>query len=73
MQIELTIPTVYECEGVRLIPGMNEVADNDALAKFKANKLVKADIEAGVIVMPKPAKAETKSEAKTEPKDTGKK
>lgn len=69
MQIELTIPTVYECEGVRLIPGMNEVADNDALAKFKANKLVKADIEAGVIVMPKPAKVEPK----TEPKDTGKK
>ena len=54
MQIKLTAPTVYECEGIRLLPGMNEIEEGAALDRFKANKIVRADIADGLIEMPKP-------------------
>lgn len=50
MKITLNIPSVYECEGVSLKPGANDVADNVA-KKFLANKLVAADIEAGKLTV----------------------
>lgn len=52
MIIELTVPSVYESEGVRLLPGKNEVDDKKA-QKLLANKIVKLDIEAGKIVVEK--------------------
>lgn len=59
MKIKLNQPTVYETEGVRLNPGANDV-DAAKAEKFLANKMVKADIDAGMIEVEKrgrPAKA----------------
>jgi hypothetical protein len=53
MQINLNIPTVYECEGIRLLPGSNEVDEGKAKA-FLANKLVQADIDSGKLEVEKP-------------------
>lgn len=52
MQIKLNKATVYQCEGVKLVPGVNEVPE-DAAKKLLANKLVKADIESGVLEVEK--------------------
>lgn len=53
MKITLNKPSVYECEGVMLLPGDNDVKNAD---KFLANKIVQADIKAGIISLeaPKP-------------------
>ena len=48
MIIKLNRPSVYQCEGLRLVPGENEV-DNDQSKKFMANKLVKKDFTSGVL------------------------
>ena len=53
MKINLNIPTVYECEGIRLAPGSNEV-DPAKAEKFLANPLVKADIDSGKLEIEKP-------------------
>jgi hypothetical protein len=67
MKINLNIPTVYECEGIRLVPGTNEV-DPKAAEKFLANPRVKADIDVGKLEVEKPkrgrpAKVQTEAEA----------
>lgn len=49
MKIKLNIPTVYQCEGVRLTPGYNDVKEGPAMERFMANPLVQADIEAGTV------------------------
>ena len=46
MKITLHTPNVYKSEGVRLLPGENQVDDKKA-AKFLANKIVQLDIKAG--------------------------
>lgn len=56
MKIKLNIPTVYECEGVTLVSGENEVPDKSA-EKFMSNPLVKADIESGKVEVVKAEKA----------------
>ncbi|MBT8412479.1 MAG: hypothetical protein KJP02_11880 [Octadecabacter sp.] len=68
MQIKLNKPSVYQCEGVRLLPGMNEV-DDAAAEKLLANPIVRMDLEAGTIETveaPKkrgrPAKAEAEAD-----------
>jgi hypothetical protein len=50
MKITLTKPTVYECEGVVLMPGDNEVPLNKA-KKLLENKIVQRDVELGTIVL----------------------
>lgn len=68
MQIKLNKPTVYQCEGVTLMPGVNEVPDAKA-EKLMANPIVRLDVEAGhleTIEAPKrrgrPAKAEAEGD-----------
>jgi len=48
MIIKLNVPSVYQCEGVTLVAGENEVDDKKA-KKFMANKLVKADFDNGTM------------------------
>lgn len=50
MKIKLNRPSVYECEGVTLMPGDNDVKNAD---KFLANKIVQADIAAGIVTVEK--------------------
>jgi hypothetical protein len=64
-KVTLTIPSVYETEGVRLLPGVNAVTE-DQLARLTKNKHVMHDINAGVLIVghkstaaPVEAKAET--------------
>jgi len=47
-KITLTRPSVYESEGVRLMPGVNDVSDDD-LAALNRNKIVRADMSAGIL------------------------
>lgn len=59
MKMKLNQPTVYETEGVRLMPGANDV-DPKRAEKFLANKMVQADMKAGIIDVEKrgrPAKS----------------
>ncbi len=56
MIIKLNRPSVYQAEGVKLVPGDNDVDPGD-VKKFFANKIVKADIKAGVIEVEKAKKA----------------
>ena len=62
MKIKLNAPTVYQCEGVRLVPGANEV-DDSAAEKLLKNPLVQADIKAGRLEVVD-AKAEAAAAAK---------
>ena len=62
MKITLNIPTVYECEGVVLVAGENEV-DNNAAAKMLKNPMVQADVKSGKLTVEKAAKI-TKAAAK---------
>lgn len=74
MKIKLNQPTVYQCEGVRLMPGENEV-NADSLKRLKANKMVAADFKSGLLeeVKGSSAKAEEPKakaeESKAENKD----
>ena len=49
MQIKLNVASIYKVGGVKLVPGLNEVEDNNELKKFLANPLVKVDIDTKVI------------------------
>lgn len=49
MQIKLNVASIYKVGNVQLVPGLNEVEDNDELKKFLANPLVKLDIDTKVI------------------------
>ena len=49
MEIILNRPSVYKVGNVMLLPGSNEVVENDELKKFLANPLVKLDIDTKVI------------------------
>lgn len=49
MEIILNRPSVYKVGGVQLLPGSNEVVENDDLKSFLANPLVKLDIDTKVI------------------------
>ena len=49
MQIKLNVASVYKVGGINLVPGLNEVENNDELKKFLANPLVKLDIDTKVI------------------------
>ena len=49
MEIILNKPSVYKVGGVMLLPGSNEVVENDDLKSFLANPLVKVDIDMGLI------------------------
>lgn len=62
MQIKLNVASIYKVGGVKLVPGLNEVEENDELKKFLANPLVKLDIDTKVIelVEDKPAEKQTK-------------
>lgn len=62
MQIKLNVASIYKVGNVQLVPGLNEVEDNDELKKFLANLLVKLDIDTKVIelVEDKPAEKTTK-------------
>ena len=62
MEIILNRPSVYKVGNVMLLPGSNEVVENDELKKFLANPLVKLDIDTKVIelVEDKPVEKPTK-------------
>ena len=61
MEIILNKPSVYKVGNVMLLPGSNEVAENDELKSFLANPLVKLDIDTGLIkVIEKPVEKPTK-------------
>ena len=49
MEIILNKPSVYKVGNVMLLPGSNEVVENDDLKSFLANPLVKLDIDTGLI------------------------
>lgn len=49
MEIILNRPSVYKVGNVMLLPGSNEVVENDDLKSFLANPLVKLDIDTGLI------------------------
>ena len=49
MEIILNKPSVYKVGNVMLLPGPNEVEENDELKSFLANPLVKVDIDMGLI------------------------
>jgi hypothetical protein len=49
-KITLTIPSVYETEGVRLLPGVNTIT-SDQLDALMRNGLVVADMDAGLLVL----------------------
>ena len=49
MEIILNKPSVYKVGSVMLLPGANEVIENDDLKSFLANPLVKLDIDMGMI------------------------
>lgn len=49
MQIKLNVASIYKVGGIKLVPGLNEVENNDELKKFLANPLVKLDIDTKVI------------------------
>lgn len=49
MQIKLNVASIYKVGNVNLVPGLNEVENNDELKKFLANPLVKLDIDTKVI------------------------
>lgn len=61
MEIILNRPSVYKVGNVMLLPGSNEVVENDDLKSFLANPLVKVDIDMGLIkVVEKPVEKPTK-------------
>ena len=61
MEIILNRPSVYKVGSVMLLPGSNEVIENDDLKSFLANPLVKVDIDMGLIrVIEKPVEKPTK-------------
>ena len=61
MEIILNKPSVYKVGNVMLLPGSNEVEENDELKSFLANPLVKLDIDMGMIkVVEKPVEKPTK-------------
>lgn len=61
MEIILNKNSVYKVGGVQLLPGSNEVVENDDLKSFLANPLVKLDIDTGLIkVVEKPVEKPTK-------------
>ena len=49
MEIILNKNSVYKVGSVMLLPGSNEVIENDDLKSFLANPLVKVDIDMGLI------------------------
>lgn len=49
MEIILNKPSVYKVGSVMLLPGSNEVVENEELKSFLANPLVKLDIDTKVI------------------------
>ena len=53
-KITNNLPTVYETEGVRLLPGENTV-DDDKAKKLEANKHVRAAMERGDLAVSKGA------------------
>lgn len=67
MKIKLNQPTVYQCEGVRLMPGVNDV-NADSVKRLKANKMVAADFKSGLLEEVKGSSAKTE-EPKAEDKD----
>lgn len=61
MEIILNRASVYKVGSVMLLPGSNEVIENDDLKSFLANSLVKVDIDMGLIkVIEKPVEKPTK-------------
>ena len=49
MEIILNRPSVYKVGSVMLLPGSNEVVEDDELKTFLDNRLVKLDIDMGLI------------------------
>ena len=49
MEIILNKNSVYKVGNVMLLPGSNEVVENDDLKSFLANPLVKLDVDTGLI------------------------
>lgn len=49
MEIILNKNSVYKVGNVMLLPGSNEVVENEDLKSFLANPLVKVDIDMGLI------------------------
>ena len=59
MEIILNKPSVYKVGNVMLLPGSNEVVENDDLKSFLANPLVKLDVDTGLIKVIKEEKEAT--------------
>ncbi len=59
MEIILNRNSVYKVGSVMLLPGSNEVVENDELKSFLANPLVKVDIDMGLIKVIKEEKEAT--------------
>lgn len=59
MEIILNKPSVYKVGNVMLLPGSNEVVEDDDLKSFLANPLVKLDIDTGLIKVIKEEKETT--------------
>ena len=49
MQIKLNVASIYKVGNVMLLPGSNEVVENEELKSFLANPLVKLDVDTGLI------------------------
>ena len=64
MEIILNRPSVYKVGNVMLLPGSNEVVENDELKKFLANPLVKLDIDTKVIELVEDKSAEKTTKGK---------
>lgn len=67
MKITLNIPTIYECEGVVLVAGVNEV-DNKLAGKMLKNPMVQADVKSGKLTVENITKAAAKKIAAAEAK-----
>ena len=59
MEIILNKNSVYKVGNVMLLPGSNEVVENDDLKSFLANPLVKLDVDTGLIKVIKEEKEAT--------------
>ncbi len=59
MEIILNKNSVYKVGSVMLLPGSNEVVENEELKSFLANPLVKLDIDMGMIKVIKEEKETT--------------
>ena len=50
VKVTLTVPNIYETEGVRILSGEN-FFESSEIVKLLANPIVKNDIKAGILII----------------------